>query len=269
MSRTSRLWYDNTGRTATGTDVNDDQHISPEDNLSPSEPPLPRSPVRPRRPDDTQPKAPTLPSSVAPESPTSSSPSAALEKLRAKMEQVASEYAQGKINRSQFNAMYGRYSEQRAIIERLIERNPDSKAWQQVIGTGGHTGFLRQHFEAQPQYYVVYRHDSTAPLIFGGKQQPNIDELTPVLRQLWTMKNRPKLGLARKQMGQSRWLVLALGEYAVTLVMFVLEPSLNQAQLVRDMHADFERANRASLERGTARLDRMVFPQRALVEGNF
>lgn len=248
--------------------MNDDQQLPPNDDQAPAEPPL-RSPIRPRRPDETQPKAPTLPVSPQPESPTASNPAAALDKLRAKMEQVASEYAQGKINRAQFNAMYGRYSEQRAIIERLLERNPDSKAWKQVIGIGGHTGFLRQHFEAQPLYYIVYRHDNPTPLHFGGKQQPSMDEIAPVLRQLWGMKDRPKNGLARKPMGQNRWLVLALGEYAVTLVLFQLEPALSQAHLVRDMHADFERANQGHLERGTARFDRMVFPQRALIEGGF
>jgi hypothetical protein len=48
--------------------------------------------------------------------------------------------------------------------------------------------------------------------------------------------------------------------------MFMLEPSPMQANKVRDLHSDFERANRMALERGTKSLDRLVFPQRALVE---
>jgi hypothetical protein len=67
-------------------------------------------------------------------------------------------------------------------------------------------------------------------------------------------------------MGSGNWLVLALGDRAVTLVMFMLEPSTAQINLVRDLHADFERANRGALERGTRSLDRFVFPQRALAE---
>ena len=80
------------------------------------------------------------------------------------------------------------------------------------------------------------------------------------------MKNRPKVGLARKDMGNGQWLVLALGEYAVTLAMFTLEPSISQSTLVRDLHNDFERANRKALGSGTRSLDRFVFPQRALAE---
>jgi hypothetical protein len=50
------------------------------------------------------------------------------------------------------------------------------------------------------------------------------------------------------------------------MVMFMLEPSTVQLNRVRDLHADFERANRSALERSTKTFDRMVFPQRALVE---
>jgi hypothetical protein len=181
------------------------------------------------------------------------------------MERVASEFAAGRLNRAQFNAMYGRYSEQRTIIERLIQRNPGNDAWKNVAKPG-HTTFLRHHFEAKPLYYVIYQHNRTTPLMLGGQQQPNMTQISDVLKALWGMKERPKAGLARKEMGNGQWLVLALGVHTVTLVMFMLEPSPMQANKVRDLHNDFERANRIALERGTKSLDRMVFPQRALVE---
>src|SRR5690606_33172346 len=126
------------------------------------------------------------------------------------MEIVATEYAEGRINRSQFNAVYGRYSEQRTIIERIIERNPESRAWKQVIGTSGHTNFLRQHFEAQPLYFLVYRHRLPEPLMVSGKTSPDMTQIAPILKGLWTMPNRPRSGLARKLIGEQQWLVLAL-----------------------------------------------------------
>jgi hypothetical protein len=80
------------------------------------------------------------------------------------------------------------------------------------------------------------------------------------------MDSRPRNGLARKALGGGQWLVLALGANAVTLATFNLEPSATQLNRVRDLHTDFERANRHALERGTRTLEKMVFPQRALVE---
>jgi len=195
-------------------------------------------------------------------------PHAALEQLRRKMEAVASEFGEGKINRAQFNAIYGRYSEQRTIIERLIQRNPENQAWKQAAAPG-HTSFLRDHFEARLLSYLVYQHGLATPLMMGGSQQADMGQISQVLQALWGLPNRPKVGLARKAMGNGQWLVLALGEFAVTLVLYQLEPSATQANLVRDLHADFERANKLALERGTRSLDRFVFPQRALTEKQF
>jgi hypothetical protein len=244
-----------------------------------------RSPIRPTRPEDTdtQRAAATAQSGLlargaqlaAPKSAvgaesddSAQNPQMALDILRRKMEVVATEFGQGNINRAQFNAIYGRYSEQRTIIEKLIARDPNNQAWKQAAAPG-HTTFLRDHFESRLLYYLVYQHDVTVPLMMGGKQQPNMDQIGLVLKQLWGMKNRPKVGLARKSMNNGQWLVLALGEYAVTLALFQLEPSSAQANLVRDLHGDFERANRRVLERGTRSLDRFVFPQRALAEKQF
>jgi hypothetical protein len=228
-----------------------------------------RSPVRPANPDSANSPAAApnpVPQPSAPAQPTMpEDPLGALENLRRKMESVAREFARGKINRAQFNAIYGRYDEQRKIIERLIERDPSNKAWQQVAAPG-HTSFLLNHFEARPQYYIIYRMNLPTPLMMGGKQQPDMRHIEPVLSALNRMPGRPRTGLARKSMGNGQWMVLALGEYAFTLVMFMLEPSTLQLNRVRDLHADFERANRHALERNTQTLDRMVFPQRALVE---
>ncbi len=233
-----------------------------------------RSPIRPTTPPapPTNPPAnaapPRPPAPAARPESMQESPSAAMNTLRQKIETIIDDFATGKINRAQFNAMYKRYSEQRAIIERLLERNPDSDAWKQVLGVKGHTGFLRSHYEAQPMFFIVYRHGTPKAILAGGKDTPTDVEVMPVLQMVWKMPNRPKVGLGRRQFPSGNWMLLATGEHAATAVIFTLEPSAAQARLVRDLHADFERANQAALARGWIVQERMVFPQRALVETN-
>jgi hypothetical protein len=237
----------------------------------PAQPRDPRfSPIRPTPPDAPPPKPPAAKASSAPVEPDSTvNPYTALNTLRRKMEAIADEFAQGKINRVQFHALYKRYSEQRAIIERLVERNPQSEAWKQVIAVKGQTGFLRHHYEAQALYFIVYHPRIPQPILGGGRQTPDERLITPMVKAVWTLPNRPKNALGRKPVGDTQWLILAVGEYAATAVMFSLEPAMGQARLVRDLHADFERANGAALARGWVVPERMVFPQRALVEGEF
>jgi hypothetical protein len=229
-----------------------------------------RSPIRPAHPPEEPPDPtpadppPTPDAQVFVEAPNN--PSSALNVLRTKMETIADEFAEGKINRAQFNAMYKRYSEQRTIIERLLQRDPKTDAWRQVMNTKGHTSFLRSHFEAQPLYYAVHAHQQTKPIITGGKQSVNDAGIQTVLHMIWQMNNRPKTGVGRKTLANGEWLILALGEHALTVVTFSLEPSIVQARLVRDLHNDFERANLAALARNWIVPERMVFPQRALME---
>lgn len=191
-------------------------------------------------------------------------PQATLEHIRMKMESVAADFANGTLNRAQFNAIYAHYSDQRTLIERLIERNPGNNAWRQAAAPG-HTGFLRSHFEAQPIFYVVFRHNDPRPLITGGEEPSSArEQVVQILKALWrTPEQPPRTGLARKAMADNAWMVIAVGELAVTIIVYSLQPSASQQNLARDLHHDFERANRTALQRGSS-ADRMVFPQRAL-----
>lgn len=232
-----------------------------------------RSPVRPSVPSSPAPSSqPIQKPNAQPDAPLPDAdpndPIAALNALRTKMEIVADEFAAGKINRAQFNAVYRRYSEQRNIIERMVERNPDSDAWRHVLGVQGQTHFLRNHYEAQTIYYVVYRHQRYEPITAGGKPPLNMTAILTALSRVWAMPDRPALGLGRKPLDAGQWLILATGAHTVTAMVFSLEPSVAQARLVRDLHADFERANHAALTRGWITPEHMVFPQRAMTGGD-
>lgn len=187
-------------------------------------------------------------------------------KLRKKLEHIASEYAAGKLNPAQFNALYRHYTEKRVIIEKLLARNPESDAWRSVAEQG-QTGFLRNYFEARSLYIMVFRHGQQEPLFVNGNvPTKTIPQIQALLQTLWRMQ-RPRQGLARKALGDGQWIVLAVGEEGMTLVIFSLQPSITQINRLRDLHADFERANKLALQRGFS-AKRMVFPQRAFMEGD-
>lgn len=187
-----------------------------------------------------------------------------LEHIRRKMESVATEFSEGKINRAQFNAVYGHYGEQRIIIERLIERNPETTAWRRVASPG-RTDFLRNHFEAQAAYFIVFQHRRRDPLATGGSQpEGSTQAILKAIKNLWSLETMPENGLARQEIDDSHWLVLANGKLAVTIVIYTPQPAQAQVRIVRDLHMDFERANRLSLQRNLP-ADMMVFPQRSLI----
>ncbi len=193
-----------------------------------------------------------------------SSPKSALHTIREKMQEVVAEYSNGDINASQFNAVYQHYAEKRDIIERMIERNPNSDAWRSVVQQG-YTGHLLSQFQAKAIHYAVFNRGNTTPLNSSGKlSRKTAQQIHHMLRIVFKMKTH-RTGLARKSIGNGNWLVMAIGNKALTIVTFTLQPSSLQTSKVRDLHDDFEIANERAL-RNNEPPERLVFPQRALLE---
>jgi hypothetical protein len=234
----------------------------------------PTSPIRPSVHEDNAPHAPLMPSlpdrtaSNKPLSPREQMQRAeeALINLREKMAQVAAEFAEGKLNQAQFDAIYSRYSEQRDITERLLARNPDSQAWQSVIQSG-HTGFLKQHFEARVLSYAIYDQQTGETINITGPVVMKRDQVRAMLERLSAVfQARGNPGPAQRKLGDERSVVFMPGERSVAVVIFSRVPAPAQVNRIQDIHRDFERANQHALHRRDYANSRMVFPHRALFE---
>jgi hypothetical protein len=187
-----------------------------------------------------------------------------IEQIRQKLLQATREYSSGRLNAAQFNALYRHYTEKRLIIEKLLERNPETDAWR-AAASEGHTVHLRDRFAARPLYFVVFQRDQRQPLMSGGKlPEVAAKKVHQLLQILWRMRQW-RQGLARKSLGDGMWLMLMAGEESLTITVFFFQPSTMQIQHIRDLHRDFERANMQLLRRN-APAEEMVFPQRALLE---
>lgn len=270
--------------------VNVDQPPKPASaTLSPSETPRPSaSPVRPTMTPPSQPSVPLMPQVKPPEQPEIPLPSISagqmatveqllraeesLEAIRTKMGSLAQEFADGKLNRAQFAAMYARYNEMRRIIEQMLTINPTSNAWERVANSG-HTIFLKKHFAAQVLAFAIVLYTATPGA--GSSGQTVLKEFgePPVpldlARQMVAAvqllsKGNEALTMVVKQIEGGHWLVAAPGKYAVTFVLYSLEPASRQAHGVQDLHVNFERANRMMLERGWHAENQIVYPHRSL-----
>ncbi|MCD4684984.1 MAG: hypothetical protein K8S97_03495 [Anaerolineae bacterium] len=234
----------------------------------------PVSPIRPTVPDsEHDPHAPLTP--TPPRTPLERQLSPreqmqraeeALINLRHKMALVAAEFAEGKLNQAQFDAIYARYSEQRDITERLLTRDPESQAWQSVVRPG-HTQFLKQYYEARPLSYTIYDLGTFGRIIVTGKIQIREQQVRAVLERLKTvMARRGNPGAAQKKLPDGKCVLFVPGTLTAVVMIFSLEPATGQIERVSDMHRDFERANRRALQSGDYNPHRMVFPHRALFE---
>lgn len=191
-------------------------------------------------------------------------PRQALSNIRQSMATLSEEFADGKLNAMQFNAIYRHYAQKRKVIEKLLERDPESDAWQNVARSG-QTMELRERFEARVLSFAAFRRNEKKPLRSIGKLPHHVAmQVYEVLKVLWQLETW-RTGLARKSLGQGYWLLLLSGEISYTLLIYQMQPSVVQVREARDAHADFERANYRAITRNEAS-DWMVFPQRALLD---
>ena len=191
----------------------------------------------------------------------------AIYNLREKMATVATEFAEGKINRAQFEAIYARYQDQRAITESLLARDPETDAWQQVLSEG-HTNFLRGQYEARIESYILFQHRDGRPLITHGHlaatDRKRLASIVSSLRS--TPQRPPEAGIHSAPLTGGRWTAVVPGQYTTSVAIYSLEPAASELNMLRDLHGDFETANRRELAAGVTSPESLVYPQRALLE---
>lgn len=188
----------------------------------------------------------------------------AIRRLREKMAAIAIEFAEGRINQAQFEAIYDHFQEKRAITESLLARDPDSAAWQQVLSEGG-TAFLRQKFEAALEGYVLYLNKTAKPILRHGEIKIESQALMDTLKRLRATQQAP--GIPQfTPVAEDRWLVYVPGRQTTAIAVYENEPPAHQIDLIGDLHRDFETVNRGKLAAEPVSLQDLVYPQRSLFE---
>ncbi len=189
----------------------------------------------------------------------------ALEALDEKMVQVARELNEGRINQAQFQAIFTHYAEQRAVIGRLLKRNPNSDAWKRVA-VEGHTAFLRKQHAAEVSGVVVFDMWTGSPLKLLGDCLLDGEAMASLMANLQRSPGEQSAEQSSStQIDGGRWLAYISGAYAATLVVYTSEPSVAQREVQLALHRQFEQTNRQMLEAGQPDPQRLSFPQDALM----
>lgn len=173
-----------------------------------------------------------------------------LQELRGKMARLAEEFAQGRLNRVQFQEIYAHYQQQRTAIERVLYDMPGSDAWRGVVSEGL-TGMLRRRNAAQVLSYSIYDNSTSLPLASVGDFKIDTGLLMPMLSSFRSATREMfGAGMRSTEIEGGRWLCFVPGRHTTLFVLFSVEPARIQLMLIEDLHRDFETANAAVLSSG-------------------
>lgn len=178
--------------------------------------------------------------------------------LEEKLVRLEEDIHAGRINPSQYQAISKHYEEQRTVAIRLRDRHPSSDQWRVVL-EDGKTNFLMQIHEAVCYGVAFFGYKSHELLYLEGRLPDRSNESISFLGAF----GGPVAGDQSERMYATQsedgtTLLLIPGLYSAALVAFSKEPPEWQARALREVHRNFEYANRTTFERGLTRS--LIFP---------
>jgi hypothetical protein len=178
--------------------------------------------------------------------------------LEQKIARLERDYQQGRINASQYRAIQKHYLEQKEVATRLRQTHPDSDRWRVVLEEGK-TSFLLQLNEATVRYVAFYDLKSHQRIFSQGEIPVDAEEAMALLGTFSSKEIDPKTGrMVATHTEDGSSLILIPGRFTAALVSFSQDPPGWQVRALREVHRNFEAANRVMLER--AKHSALIFP---------
>ena len=178
--------------------------------------------------------------------------------LDEKIARLEQDLQQGRINASQYRAIHRHYIEQREVAMRLRQAYPESDRWRVVLEEGK-TTFLMQLNEAVCLGFALYDMATRERVFVEGKLPPAAEEAMALLRTFGPIGTEASAGrMLATQSEDGSALLLIPGMFTAALVVFSQQPPGWQVRALREVHRNFETANKTPLTRGDH--SSLIFP---------
>lgn len=218
------------------------------------------SPAAASAPPQPAPASPAPPSVKEP-SPLEN-PQAYLERVQGKINNLAEEFANGAINRLQFQELYEHYRREQQTIKRYLEMSPGSEEWKSATSEGKSV-VIRQQNVAKVLGYSVYDNESGMPLNTIGEFEIEAELAVPMLSS-YRSATKEIFGaeMNKTAIEGGRWVSYVPGEFTTLMALFSTDPAPQQLESMQELHDLFERANRNLLSNQPVNPDELFLPHR-------
>ncbi len=177
-----------------------------------------------------------------------------------KIQALLDEFAEGKINRDQFHALYERYNNRLQIVDHaILTGNPDAV---EIAETGPSTLEVREETEGKALGLVIYHNAKGALIETLGSFNVPTPRVLPALLEFVRAPQENRTVRA----GENQWLLFVGGRFTTVVTLFKNEPSRIQVREIERLHRDFENANHHAFESGAVDAKTLGYPFVAFVQ---
>ncbi|HVU13059.1 MAG TPA: hypothetical protein VHD90_17395, partial [Phototrophicaceae bacterium] len=149
------------------------------------------------------------------------------EETHQKIELLLEEFAQGKINREQFNAVYAHHNAKLRLADEAMHQNDAAL----VQGRQGETFGIRQAYMGKAIGFLIYHNKSGMFVDTLGMFDIPPARIAPILNDFSTLMQGSSLIDRRvEHFSAKHWLLFAAGKYTTVITLFEHEPSAVQSR---------------------------------------
>ena len=183
-----------------------------------------------------------------------------LERIDKKINKLAEEFAQGTVNREQFQRLFEHYQRERTAIQNWKDSAEARGDWQD-ISSEGKSIVIRSKHTAKVLGYAIYANESGMPLTTIGDFDIDPDLAVPMLSSYRSATKEIFGGEMRStEIEGGKWLCFVPGSTTTMLALFTREPAARQLKIMEDLHRLFEKANRRHLAEAPIDPEALAFP---------
>ncbi|MGA9532182.1 MAG: hypothetical protein WBR18_05650 [Anaerolineales bacterium] len=183
-----------------------------------------------------------------------------LQQLQEKVNRLAEEFANGTINREQFQQLFEHYQKERTAIQNWRDSTASTGDWKD-LSNEGKSLVIRTKNTAKVLGYAIYQNESGMPLTTIGDFDIDPDLAVPMLSSYRSAAKEIFGGEMRStEIEGGKWLCFVPGELTTMLALFTVEPATRQLSIMEDLHRLFEKANRRHLSSPLINPDELAFP---------
>lgn len=181
-------------------------------------------------------------------------------KLQDKIGRLADDFANGTINRQQFQELYAHYQREMRTVETLLQVSEGENEWGDALQEG-ESVLIRQQHAAKATGYAIYENSSGMPISTLGKFEVDPALFVPMLSSFRSATAEIFGGsIQATAIEGGRWLCFVPGKFTTMMAIFTAEPAQKQLDFLEQLHHLFEKANRALLADSPVNVSELVFP---------
>lgn len=183
-----------------------------------------------------------------------------LARIDKKINSLAEEFAQGTVNREQFQQLFEHYQRERTMIQNWKDSTESAGDWKD-ISNEGESIVIRSRHTAKVLGYAIYANESGMPLTTIGDFDIDPDLAVPMLSSYRSATKEIFGGEMRStEIEGGKWLCFVPGSSTTMLALFTREPAARQLKTMEDLHRLFEKANRRHLAEAPIDPEVLAFP---------